>query len=392
MNTNTLTFEHAGISYSRATALKGLEARKAGRAYLKTIHNVPSTMVDSLTMEELNAAWLDQTGRVIANLRSDIMPSAEELETSKAIERIQETEKPVKSSNKEAANLMLQALGMLQTKGELDEAKVIELIKTHSLPQPVRIEYKERHSGEHKQALAHKTFEKLLKAVSSGENVWLVGPAGTGKTTAAEQVATVLGLEFHFNGALDSEHKLLGFVDAQGRIVSRPFRKAWTEGGVYLFDEVDASLPQALLAFNAALANGIVDFPDGAVRKHPNFVCIAGANTIGQGATVEYNGRYKADAAFVDRFAMIRWEVDEALERTLALAKIEDKALGNRWVDLVQKVRRTIAAEASVKHVVSPRASMGGCALLQAGFTWEEAIESRLRKGLDQAVWDRVSK
>jgi cobaltochelatase CobS len=128
------------------------------------------------------------------------------------------------------------------------------------------------------------------------------------------------------------------------------------------------------------------------VRKHPSFVCIAGANTIGQGATSEYNGRYKPDAAFVDRFCMIRWDVDETLERTLALGRIEDKELGNRWVDLVQRVRSKIASEGSVKHVVSPRASIGGCALLHAGLTWDEAIESRLRKGLDQAVWDRVSK
>jgi hypothetical protein len=350
-------------------------------------------------MEMLNACWLDTTDET---LRQNIRLSNEAEKEAKGLDKlkadIQESANqagrgiPKGDVSLDDAQAILDIFRRVKGgKAELDEARVIELVRQHSQPQPVRIEYKERHSGEHKQALAHKDFPKLLKAVSSGENVWLVGPAGTGKTTAAEQVATVLGREFHFNGALDSEHKLLGFIDAQGRIVSRPFRKAWTEGGVYLFDEVDASLPQALLAFNAALANGIVDFPDGAVRKHSDFVCIAGANTTGQGATVEYNGRYKPDAAFVDRFAMIRWDVDETLERTLALSRIEDKALGNVWVDLVQKVRRKIASEGSVKHVVSPRASIGGCALLHAGFTFNEAIESRLRKGLDDAVWARVS-
>ena len=384
------------LGTDRTIRHSGSEARVALRAWV-TMAGVKSAYAVGMTMDQLNACWLDQTNaelnahrtlsnqsdsESIASVKADIQESANQ--AGRGI--------PKGDVSLEDAQAILDILKRAKGgKAELDEARVIELVRQHSQAQPVRIEYKERHSGEHRQALAHKDFQKLLKAVSSGENVWLFGPAGTGKTTAAEQVATVLGRPFSFNGALDSEHKLLGFVDAQGRIVSRPFRKAWTDGGVYLFDEVDASLPQALLAFNAALANGIVDFPDGAVRKHPDFVCIAGANTIGQGATVEYNGRYKPDAAFVDRFAMIRWDVDETLERTLALGRIEDKAMGTKWVDLVQKVRRKIASEGSVKHVVSPRASIGGCALLHAGFTWEEAIDARLRKGLDAAVWARVS-
>lgn len=373
----TYTYTHNAVAYSRSEPLRGLEARKAGRAWLKSMGAL-SASADALQMHEINAIWMDVSDGLLGSLLD-----------GKALALDAQSEG---GATLQDAQTLLDILNRAKGgKAELNEQKVIELIKFHSLPQPLRVEYREKHSGEHKEALAHKDFPKLLKAVSSGENIWLVGAAGTGKTTAAEQVATVLGLEFHFNGALDSEHKLLGFIDAQGRIVSRPFRKAWTEGGVYLFDEVDASLPQALLAFNAALANGIVDFPDGAVRKHPKFICLAGANTIGQGATIEYNGRYKPDAAFIDRFAMFRWDVDETLERTIALGRIEDKAVGNRWVDLVQRVRSKIASEGSVKHVVSPRASIGGCALLHAGFTWQEAIESRLRKGLDQAVWNRIS-
>lgn len=386
------------LGNDRTVRHSGSEARLALRAWVTEL-GVKSSYAVSMTMEMLNACWGDTTNETLSlNIRLSKEAEGEAKGLDKVKADIQESANqagrgiPKGDVSLDDAQAILDILKRAKGgKAELDEARVIELVRQHSQAQPVRIEYKERHSGEHRQALAHKDFQKLLKAVSSGENVWLFGPAGTGKTTAAEQVATVLGRPFSFNGALDSEHKLLGFVDAQGRIVSRPFRKAWTDGGVYLFDEVDASLPQALLAFNAALANGIVDFPDGAVRKHADFVCIAGANTIGQGATVEYNGRYKPDAAFVDRFAMIRWDVDETLERTLALGRIEDKTLGAKWVDLVQKVRRKIASEGSVKHVVSPRASIGGCALLHAGFTWEEAIDARLRKGLDSAVWARVS-
>jgi hypothetical protein len=35
-------------------------------------------------------------------------------------------------------------------------------------------------------------------------------------------------------------------------VVNTDFRRAYKDGGLFLFDEIDASFPQALLAFNAA--------------------------------------------------------------------------------------------------------------------------------------------
>lgn len=90
--------------------------------------------------------------------------------------------------------------------------------------------------------LTHKQFHTVLAAIQCG-NVALIGPAGVGKTTIAMQAAEAMKLPFYFNGAIGSEYKLSGFIDAQSRIVSTPFKKAFTEGGVYLFDEIDASMP-----------------------------------------------------------------------------------------------------------------------------------------------------
>lgn len=221
----------------------------------------------------------------------------------------------------------------------------------------------------------HKTFPKLLKMVAAGVNVFMAGPAGSGKTTAAEKCAEALDVPFYFNGAIDSEYKLMGFVDAQGRIISTAFRKAFTEGGVYLFDEVDASLPAALLAFNAALSNGHRDFPgaDRPVSRHPDFRCIAAGNTWGYGANVEYVGRNRMDAAFMDRFAKLEWTYDEALERALA---------GNDdWTSYVQGLRVKAKAQ-GLKVVISPRASINGAKLIAAGLTQKEAAECTVFFGL----------
>jgi hypothetical protein len=237
--------------------------------------------------------------------------------------------------------------------------------------------------------IQHERFEALLKRVQIARdaaklgkflNIWIVGPAGGGKTTAMENVAKALKMPFEFNGALDSEHKLLGFVDAHGKIVSRPFRRVWENGGLYLFDEIDASLPGACLALNAALANGFCDFPDCKLDRNVDAVLCASGN-VWNGPTEEYVGRYRPDAAFSDRFIKFRWDYDEKLERTLA---------GNdQWVDYVQAVRRRIVAK-GVKVVVSPRASIYGALLLSGGVAWSDVVEETLRRGMAEQTWNEI--
>lgn len=206
--------------------------------------------------------------------------------------------------------------------------------------------------------LRHKDYDDLLadivafKASQKTEkaNFWLVGPAGTGKTTAAKKIAEQLGLPFFFNGAIDSEYKLSGFIDAQGRVIATPFRRAYSEGGVYLFDEVDSSLPSACLAFNAALANGECDFPgaERPVERHPDCIILAASNTWG-GPSGDYVGRFKQDGAFMDRFKRVPWETDEKFETALCANK--------RWVGYVQQVRKAVIKH-GVQAIVSPRASL----------------------------------
>jgi len=127
----------------------------------------------------------------------------------------------------------------------------------------------------------HIQFENLLKYVQAKVNVYLVGSAGSGKTTAAKNIAKALDIPFYFTGAIASEFKLTGFINAQGTIVSTEFRRAYENGGLFLFDEIDASYPQAILAFNAALANDFMDFPDKKIERHKDFYCVAAANTYG---------------------------------------------------------------------------------------------------------------
>jgi hypothetical protein len=96
------------------------------------------------------------------------------------------------------------------------------------------------------------------------------------------------------------------------------------------------------------------------------------------------------DEAFRDRFAMLEWSTDEKLERQIALGRIADRDLGERWITRVQKCRAN-AQKSGVRCVISPRASINGCALLNAGETWAKAETSCIRKGMADESWAQVS-
>lgn len=240
-------------------------------------------------------------------------------------------------------------------------------------------------NGEHIKDLGkqHFQFEKLSKYVQTKNNIFLVGSAGSGKTTAARNIAKALNIKFYFTGAINSEYKLTGFIDAQGRIVNTEFRKAYEHGGLFLFDEIDASFPQAILAFNAALANDFMDFPDKKVPKHKNFYCIAVANTFGTGADRQYVGRNQLDAATLDRFITFNWEIDETLEHELAN--------NHEWVNYVQKARKA-ASKIGERHIISPRASMQGADLLRIGIDRKEVEKDVVWKGLDASRIQMIKK
>lgn len=237
--------------------------------------------------------------------------------------------------------------------------------------------------------LQHRCFPDLLDTLGADLNAYLVGPAGAGKTTGGKQAAKALDVPFSFTGAITSEYKLTGFIDAQGRVVSTAFRRAYEHGGLFLFDEIDASMPQAVLAFNAAIANGQMDFPDGTIDRHPKFYCMAAANTFGVGSDRVYVGRNQMDGATIDRYAFIEWGYDEDLEREIVRADGGDLDLSMEWVDYVQDVRQE-ATELRVKHVISPRASQNGARLLNVGMERKKVEKMVLWKGVDDDTVKKI--
>lgn len=194
--------------------------------------------------------------------------------------------------------------------------------------------------------LFHKDFEKVLKLVNSDIPTMLVGPAGSGKNVCIKQVADALGLEMYYTNSVSNEFKVTGFVDAGGVYHETEFYKAFKNGGVFFLDEIDSSDPSALIILNSAISNGYVTFPHEKVERHPDFRCIAAANTWGNGRDFQYVGRNALDAASLDRFVSFRFDYDEGLEKALFP--------NDRILRFVWEARKT-AFENQIRHIFSTR-------------------------------------
>lgn len=222
----------------------------------------------------------------------------------------------------------------------------------------------------------HSKFEMIKTCVENKIPVYLAGPAGSGKNHTLEQVAKVLGLEFYFTNSVQQEYKLTGFIDAGGKFHETEFYKAFTNGGLFFLDEMDASIPEVLVLLNAAIANGYFEFPNGKVTAHEDFRVVAAGNTVGSGADEAYTGRMVLDQATLDRFAIIEFGYDLKIE--LALAK------GNAdLVSFIEDLRKQ-ADDKGVRATFSYRCISMVVKLETAGMNVEEIIKIAVVKGMDK--------
>lgn len=158
--------------------------------------------------------------------------------------------------------------------------------------------------------------EQLFSAVTAikrGRNVWLAGPAGTGKTEFVKNLCAGLGRAF-VRVSFDSGAERYEFIGGervkngttvyQRGIVLRGFTRP---GAVVLLDEVSFARPEYLSALHAPLEpEGVVTVPETGevIAKAPGVVFFAADNSNGRG---DYTGMYvgvrEQNVAFVNRFA-----------------------------------------------------------------------------------------
>ena len=242
-----------------------------------------------------------------------------------------------------------------------------------ALPQKLTIVHKDIEYD--KTGIFHKMFEKVLKLVDMNLPVMLTGGAGAGKNFMLEQVANALGLDFYYTSTITQEYKLTGFIDGGGKYHETEFYKAFTQGGVFMLDEIDASIPECLVILNGAIANGYFDFPTGREIANENFRVVCAGNTVGLGADLVYTGRNVLDGATLDRFVLVEIDYDSRIEENLC----QDEDLRNFLYD----VRHSVKVN-HINHIIGMRCFKYAYELLMNDFDKEFIVKSVILKGLQQ--------
>lgn len=310
-----------------------------------------------------------------------IMQQSETLEVDTTLPQTEQPQETKKEFVIDVKNLNIKDLIKNATENfvNTNSEKILDKVMTKRINEAVqRLQPTYVKIGERKQiklqGRAHKAFKECLFLAQHERQLFISGPAGSGKTTLGEQIAKALDLKFGFiscSAGLSEAH-LLGRMLFDGKYVPSDFITLYEAGGVFLLDEVDAADANTMLTINSALANGIVSVPNrkdkSSAKRHKDFILIASGNTWGNGS-FEYHGRNHLDAAFLDRFALSRVEVDydKQLEKEITSVYPElSKAL---W-----EIRDNCSKN-KIRKVVSTRAFISGVRQMDAGKELKEILQ-----------------
>ncbi len=332
--------------------------------------------------------WFGRKRRELRQTRADIAAKLEKLETVKA----------------DIADQLTEARTVAKQLKEGSSYEVVKAVqRILSSKDPARQQFPQLNEFINQAQLGHLHAPLLRAALRADVPVWLYGEAGSGKSTAAEQVADNLELSFRSIslGPSSSKADLMGYRDGYGRYQGTGFREAYEYGGVFLLDEIDNAHPSILTILNNAIANRHGEFPDGRVVRHEMARFVAAANTIGKGATVDYVGRSPIDAATTDRFAFISMDIDNVLEESLVLGRSVaermpiDLAEGgipseSEWLADVRAHRQAVQT-LGFRAIMSTRSAIYGTKLIQQGVGSKWLRDMLLYKGMRPEERDKLA-
>lgn len=194
--------------------------------------------------------------------------------------------------------------------------------------------------------------EKLRRTIDAGiKNIWMVGPAGCGKSTIARNIAQDMQLPYLCIscGIGTSATEFIGYKYPTRE--STRFGEYYAKPSIILIDEMTALDPAVAQILNAALANDEIETTTGLVQRHPECVIIATSNTFGFGCDRQYVANNQLDASTIDRF------IGGIVEVTYS-AKYESR-YDSEVVEYVNTLRAFVK-DTSLRKVLSTRMIQAG--------------------------------
>lgn len=217
-----------------------------------------------------------------------------------------------------------------------------------------------------------KGTETIIKIINTGiRNIWIVGPAGCGKTTICKAAGDEIELPVTIIpcGAGTSATTFLGYKYPERE--ATPFVGAFAQAGIIVLDEFTALEAQVAQVANAALANNELVSTSGTIQRHPDCIIICTSNTFGHGADRMYVSNNQLDASTTDRFAGTIIEIDYSKEYE---SQYDPEVVKYVWH------LRDIITRNGLRKIASTRLIINGCLLKAGGMNWKEMLTTNWTK------------
>lgn len=239
-----------------------------------------------------------------------------------------------------------------------EKKKLEEKIRTREVPTAVKESREQRlHTqlAKYFSVVIDKKYERLAKWIQAGEyqNIMFIGPPGTGKTTVANKLGTILErpvYSINFSLNIEETQVLGGWVpdtsgESQFRFAEGQFTEAFTYGGVFVAEELNYAKPGVAGMFNSALdSTGLITLMDGTVReRHPDFVMVVAMN-------VGLPGTQKLNDALTNRFE-ITYEFEEMpIKDEVQIVKTASGFTNEKIIEKMLETKNAINEDIKATH------------------------------------------
>lgn len=236
-------------------------------------------------------------------------------------------------------------------------------------------------------------FHKIIDDVMMGNNVFLVGGAGTGKTFLAEQLVSKMALarpHITINcSQWTSPTEIIGGQTMDGYVEGKLI-EAWEKGFILILDELPKIDPNTAGLFNDALAKTKIDNAvifngrKESFVKHPDFGCIATGNIYPDKESMTYGANNRQDLSLLDRFSGSVYFIEKNPD-------IEQDILQNNMVwsicDKIRSVIETLKYEGqlSLRFMLNARDTYD-LEMMRVGKPAKNKIPANIGKTLKNAV------
>jgi DNA replication protein DnaC len=324
-----------------------------------TIENKTALAMDELLFEQIQLETTPQTKRAEAKQQPQKPVVAKQNSTSN--ESIEESFQELFDALQQVKNPTGINPNQKISFDNLD-SELQRLLST--TPQTIRYEIKDVKTKEFAKPEIP-SFQNIVDDVMLGNNVFLVGGAGTGKTYMAENLISKLALNrqsITINcSQWTSPTEIIGGQTMDGYVEGKLI-EAWKNGYVLILDELPKIDPNTAGLFNDALAK--TKIPNAVIfnsrkesfTKHPDFSCIATGNIYPDKESISYGANNKQDLSLLDRFSGSVYFIEKN-------PKIEKEILQNEMIWSICDAIRTVIeqlkyeAQLSLRFMINARDS-----------------------------------